>query len=124
MTRTVKIPDETHPITVRPTEGRVRVTINGQQVADTQRALSLAESTYPVAQYIPLADVDPAVLRPSETTTYCPFKGDAGYYSVETQDGTTHDDVIWTYAYPYDAVAQIEGRVAFYPNRADITVED
>jgi uncharacterized protein (DUF427 family) len=123
MTRTVKIPDATHPITVQPTEGRVRVTINGQQVADTQRALSLAESTYPVAQYIPLADVDPAVLRPSDTTTYCPFKGDASYYSVETQDGTTHDDVIWTYEHPYDAVAQIEGHVAFYPNRADIAVE-
>jgi uncharacterized protein (DUF427 family) len=123
MSRTVKIPDATHPITVQPTEGRVRVTINGQQVADTQRALSLAESTYPVAQYIPLADVDPAVLRPSDTTTYCPFKGDASYYSVETQDGTSHDDVIWTYVHPYDAVAQIEGHVAFYPNRADIAVE-
>jgi uncharacterized protein (DUF427 family) len=123
MSRTAKIPDATHPITVQPTEGRVRVTINGQQVADTQRALSLAESTYPVAQYIPLADVDPAVLRPSDTTTYCPFKGDASYYSVETQDGMSHDDVIWTYVHPYDAVAQIEGHVAFYPNRADIAVE-
>jgi uncharacterized protein (DUF427 family) len=123
MSRTVKIPDATHPITVQPTEGRVRVTINGQQVADTKRALSLAESTYPVVQYIPLADVDPAVLRLSDTTTYCPFKGDAGYYSVETQDGTTYDDVIWTYVHPYDAVAQIEGHVAFYPNKADIAVE-
>jgi uncharacterized protein (DUF427 family) len=123
MSRTVKIPDATHPITVQPTEGRVRVTINGQQVAETKRALSLAESTYPVVQYIPLADVDPAVLRPSDTTTYCPFKGDADYYSVETQDGTTHDDVIWTYVHPYDAVAQIEGHVAFYPNKADIAVE-
>ena len=122
MTRTVKIPDATHPITVRPTDGRVRVSVDGQQVADTQRALSLAESNYPVVQYIPIADVDPAVLRPSDTTTYCPFKGDATYYGVQTSDGATHEDVIWTYEHPYAAVAQIEGYVAFYANRADVSV--
>lgn len=122
MTRTVKVPDATHPITVRPTEARVRVSIGGQQVADTQQALSLAESTYPVVQYIPLADVDPAVLQPSDTTTYCPYKGDASYYGVQTADGVTHEDVIWTYVHPYDAVAQIEGHVAFYANKADIAI--
>ncbi len=122
MTRTVKVPDATHPITIRPTDGRVRVSIDGQQVADTERALSLAESTYPVVQYVPLADVDQALLRPSETTTYCPFKGDASYYSVQTPDGATHDDVIWTYVHPYAAVAQIEGYVAFYANRAEISI--
>ncbi|HEY0812957.1 MAG TPA: DUF427 domain-containing protein [Pseudonocardia sp.] len=123
MTRTVKIPDATHPITVRPTDARVRVTVDGQQVADTQRALSLAESNYPVVQYIPLADVDTTVLRPSDTTTYCPYKGDASYYSVQTSDGATHDDVIWTYEHPYAAVAQIEGHVAFYADRAELSID-
>jgi uncharacterized protein (DUF427 family) len=122
MTRSVKVPDATHPITVQPTDARVRVSVDGQQVADTQRALSLAESNYPVVQYIPIADVDPAVLRPSDTTTYCPYKGDASYYGVQTSDGATHDDVIWTYEHPYAAVAQIEGYVAFYANRADISI--
>jgi uncharacterized protein (DUF427 family) len=122
MTRSVKVPDATHPITVQPTDARVRVSVDGQQVADTQRALSLAESNYPVVQYIPIADVDPAVLRPSDTTTYCPYKGDASYYGVQTSDGGTHDDVIWTYEHPYAAVAQIEGYVAFYANRADISI--
>lgn len=122
MTRTVKVPDATHPITIRPTGARVQVSVGGQQVADTQRALSLAESTYPVVQYIPIEDVDAAVLRPSATTTYCPFKGEAGYYSVQTPDGTTHDDLIWTYEHPYDAVAEIAGHVAFYANRAEVTV--
>ncbi len=122
MTRTVKVPDATHPITIRPTDGRVRVSVDGQQVADTERALSLAESTYPVVQYVPIADVDQALLRPSDTTTYCPFKGDASYYGLQTPDGTTHDDVIWTYEHPYAAVAQIEGYVAFYANRAEISI--
>ncbi len=124
MTRTVKVPDATHPITIRPTGARVQVSVGGRQVADTQNALSLAESTYPVVQYIPIEDVDPAVLRPSATTSYCPFKGDASYYSVQTPDGATHDDLVWTYEHPYDAVAEIAGHVAFYANRAEVTVVD
>jgi uncharacterized protein (DUF427 family) len=123
MSRPVKVPDATHPITVTPTGGRVTVRVAGHQVADSTSALSLAESTYPVVQYIPMADVDQAVLRRTDTTSYCPFKGDAGYYSVQTPDGTTVDDAIWTYEQPYDAVAEIAGHVAFYPDRSEITVE-
>jgi uncharacterized protein (DUF427 family) len=124
MTRTVKVPDATHPITVRPTDGPVRVTVGGRQVAHTERALSLAESTYPVVQYIPIEDVDPAVLRPSDTATYCPYKGDASYYSVQTPDGALHTDLVWTYEHPYDAVGEIASHVAFYASRADVTVDD
>jgi uncharacterized protein (DUF427 family) len=122
MSRTVKIPDETHPITVAPTGAHVTVHVNGIKVAETDNALSLAESTYPVAQYIPLADVDQALLEPTQTQSYCPFKGDASYYSVRTPDGHTETDLIWTYEDPYDAVAGIAGHVAFYPDRAEITV--
>ena len=123
MSRTVKIPDETHPITVRPTGARVTVRLGDVTVAETDNALSLAESTYPVAQYIPLADVDQSLLQRTKTQSYCPYKGDASYYSVTTPDGTTEADVIWTYEQPYDAVKEIAGYVAFYPNRAEITVE-
>ena len=122
MARTVKVPDATHPITVRPTDGPVTVTVGSVQVARSERALSLAESTYPVVQYIPLEDVDPAVLRPSDTTTYCPYKGEASYYSVETSDGPVLADIVWTYEHPYDAVAPIAGHVAFYGDQADVSV--
>jgi uncharacterized protein (DUF427 family) len=60
-------------------------------------------------------------LKASDTETYCPFKGDASYYHVVT-DGGTVDDVIWTYEQPYPAVAAIAGHVAFYPDKADVTV--
>jgi uncharacterized protein (DUF427 family) len=60
-------------------------------------------------------------LTRTDTSTYCPFKGDASYYSV-TAAGDTVDDVIWTYEEPYPAVAAIAGHVAFYPNKAEITV--
>lgn len=122
MPRAVKIPDATHPITVRPTGAHVTVRVRGVAVAESDRALSLAEATYPVVQYIPLADVDQELLRPSPTQTYCPFKGEASYYSVTMPDGQTETDLIWTYQHPHDAVAEIAGHAAFYPDRAEITV--
>jgi len=91
-------------------------------VADTDEALTLQEATYPAVQYIPLRDVVAASLKPSDTETYCPFKGDASYYHVVTHGGATVDDAIWTYEKPYPAVAAIAGHVAFYPDKADITV--
>ena len=120
-TREIKEPTAEHPITITPTAGRVQVRVNGALVADTRAALGLAESTYPVVQYIPLGDVDPAVLSCTDTRTYCPYKGEASYYSVNT-GGTTVEDAIWTYEEPYPAVAAIAGHVAFYPNKADISV--
>ncbi|CAN5184118.1 DUF427 domain-containing protein [soil metagenome] len=119
--RPVRQPTAEHPITVEPTAGRVVVRIDGETVADTRNALTLQESTYPAVQYIPLDDVNRGLLARTDTSTYCPYKGDAGYYSVTTTAGTT-DDAIWTYEQPYPAVASIAGYVAFYPDKADITV--
>lgn len=116
MSRTQLQPSASHPITVTPTTEHVRVEIGGRLLAETDRALTLQESTYPAVQYVPLADVDQSLLSPSKTESYCPFKGDASYYDV-TVDGATTADVIWTYATPYDAVNQIAGHVAFYPNK-------
>lgn len=122
MARDVKIPDATHPITVKPTGSHVTVRVGGVTVAESDSALSLAEASYPVVQYIPLADVDQSLLRPSDSHSYCPFKGEASYYSLQTPDGRTETDLIWTYEQPYEAVAEIAGHVAFYANRAEVAV--
>ena len=111
-------PSEKHPITVTPTAGRVVVTVAGKVVADSRNALTLQESTYPAVQYVPLADVDEAVLQRTSTESYCPFKGDASYYSIAV-DGVTAVDSVWEYRAPHDAVAQIKDHVAFYPDRVD-----
>jgi uncharacterized protein (DUF427 family) len=63
--------------------------------------------------YFPLASVDPAVLKPSATTSVCPWKGTAHYYSV-VADGAENRDAAWYYADPKSAAAQIKGRVAFW----------
>ena len=111
-----------HPITITPAPGRVRVHIHGELIADTTAALDLAEADYPVVHYIPFGDVAADRLIGSDTTSYCPYKGAAGYYHVRTATGTV-DDAIWTYPQPYPGVAAIAGHIAFYPDKAEITVE-
>jgi uncharacterized protein (DUF427 family) len=120
--RPILQPTAEHPITVEPTGKHVTVRVNGEVVAETDDALTLQESTYPAVQYIPLGDVVQTALTSSDTTTYCPFKGDASYYSVTTAAGDTVEDAIWTYEQPYPAVADIAGHVAFYADKADIAV--
>ncbi len=115
-------PSAGHPITITPANGRVQVRVNGELVADTTAALELREATIPAVQYIPLSDVAQERLTRTETVSYCPFKGDASYYAVTTSAGDTVEDVIWTYEQPYPAVAEIAGHVAFYPDKAEITV--
>ena len=119
--REIREPTAAHPITVEPTGRHVTVRVRGALVAETDAALTLQESTYPAVQYVPLADVVTSALMRSETTTYCPYKGDANYYHVSAA-GETVDDVIWTYETPYPAVAAIAGHVAFYPDKADVPV--
>ncbi len=117
-------PGPDHPITIEPNPARVVVIVAGQTVADTARALTLREADYPPVQYIPLADVDRARLSESTHTSYCPFKGDASYYSLP-DGGERSNDAVWTYREPYPAVAKIADHVAFYPNRVDaIDVRD
>jgi uncharacterized protein (DUF427 family) len=117
--RTVLQPGPQHPITVEPAPGRVTVQVAGTPVADTSSALALQEANYPVVYYVPLADVRSEVLKPSDHTTYCPYKGDASYYSLATSNGEVAD-AVWYYAEPYSAVAEIAGHVAFYANKVDI----
>ena len=121
MTREPRIPGPDHPITVEPASGRVVVRVGGRIIADTDKALTLREAGYPAVQYVPLADIDHDAIRETETHTYCPYKGDASYYTIATADGEL-TDAIWTYAQPYAAVADIAGHAAFYADRVEITV--
>lgn len=116
--RPVRVPDARHPITITPQPARVVVTVAGRVVADTRSALTLREASYPPVHYVPLADVDPAVLARSGHATYCPYKGEAGYYDLVV-DGQRRAHAVWTYEQPYDAVAAIAGHVAFYPHLVD-----
>ncbi|MFI6454102.1 DUF427 domain-containing protein [Streptosporangium amethystogenes] len=116
-------PGPDHPITIEANPARIVVSLGGQVVADSRRALTLREATYPPVQYIPIADVDRSLLERTGTATYCPYKGDASYYTVTT-DGKRSVDAIWFYESPHPAVAEIKDHVAFYPDRVDSIVEE
>jgi uncharacterized protein (DUF427 family) len=123
MDRTPKVPGPDHPITVEAADVRVVAGVGDTVVADSTAALVLREASYPAVYYVPMADVDQAVLRPSATQTYCPYKGDASYYSVASPDGEI-TDAMWTYTTPYPAVGEIAGHVAFYPDRVRVTATE
>ena len=122
MCKPVKLPGPDHPITIAPHPAQVVVMAGGQVVADTRRALALREASHPPVLYIPREDVDLTQLERSEHTTYCPYKGDAAYYSIRAA-GAQGTNAIWTYEAPYDAVSEIKDRLAFYPSRVDAIEE-
>jgi len=114
----MKIPGPDHPITITPTAGRVIVIVGGKVIADSGKALTLKEASYPAVQYIPRADVDMSLLVRSDHKTYCPYKGDASYYSIPA-GGERSRNAVWTYEDAYASVKAVKGYVAFYPDRVD-----
>jgi uncharacterized protein (DUF427 family) len=114
----IKIPGPDHPISIKPNRSRVLVKVGGKIIADTSDALTLREASYAPVQYIPRRDVDMDALTRSKHTTYCPYKGDASYYSIPA-GGDRSLNAVWTYETPFEAMAQIKDYVAFYPDRVD-----
>jgi len=113
-------PSRLHPITISPSPGRVTIAAGGRAIVDTSRGLTLEESVYPAVIYVPREDTDMSALEPSAKRTYCPYKGEASYFSIRTEDGLLAD-AVWSYESPHDAMLEIAGRLAFYRNRVEIT---
>jgi uncharacterized protein (DUF427 family) len=116
------VPGPDHPISVEPFAFHVVVRSGSTLIAETDRALELRESSYPSVFYVPLEDVDPHHIRPSERRTWCPYKGEASYYDIVESDGqgTDLNAAVWYYADPFAAVSTIRGHVAFYADRVAI----
>lgn len=115
----MKLPGPDHPITITANPRRVRVTAGNVVIADTTKALTLKEATYPAVQYVPREDANMALLERTARVTHCPYKGDASYFSIKA-DGKMLDNAIWTYETPFPAMAEIAGRLAFYPDKVRI----
>src|SRR5438270_7744573 len=112
----IKIPGPDHPITIERNPARIVVSVGGRIVADTRAALTLREAAYPAVQYIPREDVDMGLLERTDHATYCPYKGDASYFSIPS-GGDRSANAVWTYEAPYEAVSPIKDHLAFYPDR-------
>ena len=111
-----------HQITITPSNQHIEVTLDGEKLASSDRALLLEETGAPDRYYLPKEDVRTDLLRPTSTKTTCPFKGEASYWSVEA-GGRIHDDVVWSYETPIAESEQITGLLCFYTERGvDVTV--
>jgi uncharacterized protein (DUF427 family) len=111
-----------HSIEVTPGSDQVVVRVNGTIVATSSRPLVLAETGLPARYYLPADDVKMDLLKPSATTSHCPFKGDAVYWSVDTGDGLA-EDVAWSYREPIPNVQEIAGLLAFWTEKPGVTLE-
>jgi uncharacterized protein (DUF427 family) len=114
----MKIPGPDHPIAIAPSGHRVRVCFNGAVVADSERALTLRESTYAPVFYIPREDVRMDLLSRTSHASRCPYKGHASYFTLRV-GARTSENAAWSYEDPYPAVAMIAGHLAFYQKRVD-----
>lgn len=119
MSAPIKTPGPDHPIAVAPNPKQVRVSVDGIVIAETARALTLREAAYPPVQYVPREDADMTRLRRSDHRSYCPYKGEAGYFSIVSGDRVL-ENAVWTYEAPCDAVMAIAGHLAFYPDKVAV----
>ncbi|HST17772.1 MAG TPA: DUF427 domain-containing protein [Gaiellaceae bacterium] len=107
-----------------PVPYRVRALVAGETVADSRGAHLLHETGHLPVYYFPPDDLRSDLLVPSETTTRCPYKGDASYYSCRVGD-TLVEDLVWEYREPIDSASFIAGRRALYWRKVDAwLVED
>ena len=109
-----------HRITTRAFTGAVRVQRDGQVLAASSRAVALDETGLPTRYYLPRDDVRMDLLAPSTTTSHCPFKGDASYFSAPGAQ-----DAFWVYESPSEKDAlPIAAMLAPWPGRVDVIVDD
>lgn len=116
-------PGQNHPITIEPAQNRWRAFFAGHVIADTDDALILKEADLRPVVYFPRQDVAMEYFTRTDHVTHCPYKGDAAHYSLY-MDGELVEKAAWTYEDPFDAVGQINGRIAFYPEVEVYEVDD
>jgi len=109
----------TDHITIRPAEGTWVVRAGGAILGESKNALSLREGDYDPVIYFPADDIAMAFLDSSDTISHCPYKGDARYYSIQTKS-VVIKDAAWAYDYPFMAVTDIAGHLAFFSDKATV----
>jgi uncharacterized protein (DUF427 family) len=114
--------DPYHRIDVIRSDRRVRISLEGQLLADSGEAMALFESNLPPRWYLPADDIV-AELEPSDTITHCPYKGAAGYHSVKLEGGDTVKDLVWCYTDPLPEAIRIKGLRCFFNERVDLELD-
>lgn len=110
-----------HKVEERPLEQHLQVRVQGEVVADTKRAIVVNEDEYPPRYYVPRSDVVMEKLSDSQTTSKCPFKGEAHYFNINVAADQL-EDAAWAYDAPYDEHRALAGHIAFYEELPGIEI--
>ncbi len=106
-----------------PSSREVRIEVDGKVVAKSTNSVFLHETMLRTRYYLaPTSVLDWSVLRPSDTSTFCPYKGQASYYHLKVGDREIKD-AVWYYEFPTAESAQIQGRLSFYNEKVDVFVD-
>ena len=114
--------DPYHRVDVMNSSRRIRVEIDGQVVAESEQPRLLFETGIRTRYYIPKVDVRMDLLEPTPTTTACPYKGNAVYWTARIGD-KTYPDIVWSYPFPTLESAKIQNMLSFYNEKVDIYVD-
>ena len=109
-------------IDILPSSRTVRIEIDGETVAESKAPRILHESGLPPRYYLPKTDVRLDLMTPTSTSSGCPYKGTARYWTVAAGGGV-HEDIVWGYDAPLPESAGIAGYVSFYNEKVDIYVD-
>jgi uncharacterized protein (DUF427 family) len=121
-------PVYTHPrdpysrVDILASSRHVRIEVDGVTVADSTQPRILFETHLPPRYYVPLTDVRMDLLRPSATQTHCPYKGTAGYWSVQAGE-QLHTDIVWIYRTPLPESQKVAGLACFYDEKVDVYLD-
>ncbi len=115
-----KYPD--YRVDLKQHPGRVRVTLAGETIADSERAVVVNETKHSPVIYIPREDVRLIHLEETDHQTFCPFKGEAAYWSIRVGDHV-EENAVWTYPDPFDEVSELKDYVSFYQDRPELKQE-
>jgi uncharacterized protein (DUF427 family) len=107
-----------HKLLLSPFPRRLRAVVGDSTLVDTRNAMLLHESNILPVAYIPLDGVDMTLLRATDQSTHCPFKGDASYWSIVAGD-RTEENAVWGYLNPHEDAKWLDGYVAMYWDSID-----
>ena len=107
-----------HKIHVEIGQERITAVFKGKTIAESDRALVLHESRHDAVYYFPRDAVQMGYLERTDHHTYCPFKGEASYWTLRV-DGRSSENAVWSYEDPLVEVAGIKDYVAFYADKMD-----
>jgi uncharacterized protein (DUF427 family) len=110
----LKMPD--HKVLEKHLQERVQLKVNGEVIAESKDVIEVDEDDHPKRYYFPRSAVKMDLLSRTDTTTQCPFKGTAHYFSLKAGDKDIHD-AVWTYEEPFDEHLDLRDRLAFYDDK-------